>query len=145
VLKRVVFVVFAISLFASPVSAKKDVTPDWVRQRYKAGENCKEWEYLFRQYKLPVVLFSYTAYRESRCRASAVNARWDKHGNLVWTLNRNGTFDSGLLQINSSWRSVTRQVCGGGLDRLFDPVCNVKVAAHLYHGSGAGHWGYRTP
>jgi hypothetical protein len=140
-LKRICAVVFAVSMFASPV-AGKPVTPDWVKERYKAGENCKEWEYLFRLHKLPVVLFSYTAFRESRCRASAVNARW-KNGKIVWTLNRNGTYDSGLLQINSSWRTVTRQVCGGGLDRLFDPVCNVKVAAFLYHDSGAGHWGFR--
>lgn len=140
-LKRLLVVVFAVLAFASPVDGKP-VTPDWVKDRYKAGQRCPEWEYLLRQYKLPVVLFSYTMHRESRCRPQAVNARW-KGGKIVWTLNRNGTYDSGLLQINSSWRTVTRQVCGGDLTELFDPVCNVKVAAHLYHESGAGHWGYR--
>lgn len=142
-MKRFIVVVFAVLAFASPVEARQ-VTPDWVKARYKAGQNCPEWEYLLRQYKLPVVLFSYTMHRESQCRPSAVNARW-RDGKIVWTLNRNGTYDSGLLQINSSWRTVTRQVCGGDLTQLFDPVCNVKVAAHLYHESGAGHWGYRTP
>ena len=140
-LKRLLVVVFAVSLYAAPVHGKQ-VTPDWVKTRYKSGQSCPEWEYLLKQYKLPVVLFSYTMHRESRCRPGAVNARW-RNGKIVWTLNRNGTYDSGLLQINSSWRTVTRQVCGGGLTELFDPVCNVKVAAHLYHGSGAGHWGYR--
>lgn len=140
-LKRICAVVFAISMLASPVEGKQ-VTPDWVKQRYKAGQNCKEWEYLLELYKLPVVLFSYIAYRESRCRPAAVNAKW-KNGKIVWTLNRNGTYDSGLWQINSSWRTVTKNVCGGDLTKLFDPVCNVKVAAFLYHDSGAGHWGFR--
>ena len=141
-MKRFIVVVFAVLAFVSPVEAKP-VTPDWVKDRYKAGQRCPEWEYLLRQYKLPVVLFSYTMHRESRCRPQAVNARW-RDGKIVWTLNRNGTYDSGLLQINSSWRTVTRQVCGGDLTELFDPVCNVKVAAYLYHESGAGHWGYRN-
>ncbi len=140
-MKRIAAVLFAISALTA-TSVKAADAPAWVVAKYNAGSRCEKWEPLFRKHGLPVVLFSYISFRESRCRPGAVNAKW-RDGKIVWTLNKNGTYDSGILQINSSWRTVTRNVCGGGLDRLFDPVCNVKVAAFLYHDSGAGHWGFK--
>lgn len=95
---------------------------------------CPHWEPLFKDYQLPVKLFSYIAWRESRCDPNAVNALW-KNDKIVWTLNQNGSYDSGLLQINSSWKKVTSQVCNsqyGNLTVLTIPSCNVKVAKYLY-------------
>lgn len=107
-------------------------------------KRCPQFEHLFRKHKMPVRVFSYISWRESRCRPSAVNARW-RDGKIIWTLNKNGTYDSGLLQINSGWKTVTAQVCRskwGDLTVLFDPKCNVAVAAYLFHdGGGLGHWG----
>ena len=89
---------------------------------------------------LPVNVFSMIAYRESRCRINAINAKWNAAGEMTWALNKNRTYDSGLLQINSSWKTVTRQVCGGGLDLLLTLDCNLKVARYLLDNGGLNHW-----
>jgi hypothetical protein len=78
-----------------------------------------------------VDVFSYIAWRESGCNPKAINAKFDSNGNVTWTLNKNGSIDRGLVQINSCWRSVTKKVCGTGLDGLFDVDCNLKVAKYL--------------
>lgn len=95
---------------------------------------CPNWEPLFKDHQLPSKLFSYIAWRESRCNPGAVNAIWE-NGKIVWTLNQDGSYDSGLLQINSTWKTVTSQVCKaqyGDLTVLTVPSCNVKVAKYLY-------------
>lgn len=105
---------------------------------------CPRFEELFAEYGLvPVETFSYIAYRESRCRPRAVNARWDAEGNIVWTLNKDGSYDSGLLQINSTWKTVTRQICGGGIEMLKQLDCNLRVAKYLLDNGGLGHWGVK--
>lgn len=108
------------------------------------SERCPRFEHLFRKHKMPVEVFSYIAWRESRCRPTAVNARW-RNGKIVWTLNQNGTYDSGLLQVNSGWKTVTAQICRskfGDLTVLLEPECNVAVGAYLYHdGGGLRNWG----
>ena len=109
------------------------------------GKSCPQFEELFKEYGLnPVKTFSYIAYRESRCRPKAVNAKWDENGNVTWTLNNNGSIDRGLFQINSSWRTVTSNVCGskaGDMDVLYDLDCNLKVAKYLLDNGGLSHWG----
>lgn len=107
------------------------------------SERCPEWEQKINEYGLPVELFSYIAYRESRCNPKSINAKFDANGNVIWTLNKNGSIDRGLVQINSCWRSVTRKICGTGLNGLFDPDCNLSVAKYLYENGGASHWGFR--
>lgn len=95
---------------------------------------CPNWEPLFKDHQLPSKLFSYIAWRESRCNPGAVNALWE-NGKIVWTLNQDGSYDSGLLQINSTWKTVTSKVCKaqyGDLTVLTVPSCNVKVAKYLY-------------
>jgi hypothetical protein len=98
------------------------------------------------QYGLPANPFASIAYRESRCNPSAINARWDKQGNMVYSLNKNGTWDSGLLQINSGHKERVRRICGkqaldNNLSGLLDIDCNLKVAADLYdNGKGLSHW-----
>jgi hypothetical protein len=103
---------------------------------------CPDFEPMFKQYGLePVGVFSYIAFRESRCRVKAINARFDQDGNVVWTLNRDGSIDRGLLQVNSSWRSVTRRICGTDVDGLLVLDCNLRVAKYLLDNGGLGHWG----
>jgi hypothetical protein len=97
-------------------------------------KSCPAWEAVFRYYKLPVKQFSYIAWRESRCSPKAVSR-----------LNSNGTKDYGLLQINSSWKSVTANVCHskfGDMGALLNYKCNMKVAKWLleHTSSGLGNW-----
>ena len=96
-------------------------------------KSCPQWE---KQLKanglLPVKKFSYIMWRESRCQEKVVS-----------DLNSNGTRDYGLLQVNSSWRTVTAQVCSskrGDLKVLLSHKCNLKVARYLLNNGGLGHW-----
>jgi hypothetical protein len=103
---------------------------------------CPKWEAKFKEYGLPVEVFSYIAYRESKCNPKAVNARWNSKGQLTYTLNNNGTWDSGLVQINSSWVSTVREVCKvdtgsfrRDLEALLKVDCNLKVAKWIMENS----------
>ena len=143
-MKRIIVVLFAVSVFVPNAVFAKAAYPTWVDAAWREGKRCKRWEPLFQRHGLPVIPFSYLSWREARCKADVVNARW-RDGKLVWTLNRNGTYDSGLLQVNSSWVTVTAEVCGskrGDLSVLRQPGCNVAVAAYLYANGGFGHWGW---
>lgn len=102
---------------------------------------CKQWESLFAQYQLPVKVFSYIAWRESRCQANVIG--WNfKPGvskndceTMTTSCHALSSYDSGLLQINSTWKTVTSDVCNtvrGDMSVLTDPHCNVKVAKYLY-------------
>jgi hypothetical protein len=94
-------------------------------------KSCPQWESKLKaQGLVPVKKFSYIMWRESRCQEKVVSKP-----------NSNGTRDYGLLQINSSWRTVTRQVCGGtNLNVLLNSKCNLKVAKYLFDNGGIGHW-----
>ena len=111
----------------------------------KEVKRCPKFEPLFEQYGLlPVETFSYIAWRESRCRTEAINATWDKNGNMTYHLNKNKTWDSGLLQINSSWKTVVSKICGtkwGDMSVLHDLDCNLRVAKYLLDNGGLAHWG----
>ena len=96
-------------------------------------KRCPQWEAEFAAFGLPVETFSYIAYRESRCDPLAHNK----------TLNRNKSQDRGLVQINSSWVTVTAKQCAsqrGDLSVLFNVRCNLAVARYLYRNCGLGHW-----
>ena len=96
-------------------------------------KRCPQWEDEFAEFGLPVQAFSYIAYRESRCNPMA----WNK------TLNRNGSQDRGLVQINSGWVTVTAKECAsqrGDLSVLFNVRCNLAVARYLYRNGGLRHW-----
>lgn len=99
-------------------------------------KRCPRWEPKFAEYGLPVEIFSYIAWRESRCNPKSVSRP-----------NRNGTIDHGLVQINSSWVSVTSEVCRskkGDLSVLQNPNCNLKVAEYLLRERNGGlrNWGF---
>lgn len=96
-------------------------------------KRCPQWEPLIAEYGLPVETFSYIMWRESRCLETA----WNR------TLNRDGSQDRGLVQINSTWKTVTANTCGtpyGKMDVLFNPRCNLAVARYLYDNGGLRHW-----
>ena len=105
---------------------------------------CPQFEQVFKAYGLvPVKTWSYIAWRESRCRPNAQNATWDKNGNVTYMLNKNGTYDTGLLQINSSWKTVTQNVCGkdavnNRMQGLKDLDCNLRVARYIMENSSGG-------
>ena len=89
---------------------------------------------MLRKHGLPVAVFDHIMWRESRCIATAVSRP-----------NGNGTIDSGLLQINSSWRTLTAKTCKRPyrqvIKSLTDPSCNLKVARVLWaNGKGASNW-----
>jgi len=89
---------------------------------------------MFKEFGLPARTFSKIAWRESRCNPKSVSA-----------IRYTGRPDVGLLQIQGSWRTVTRQVCKlkPGQDHikaLKKPKCNVAVARHLYKDGGLDHW-----
>jgi hypothetical protein len=108
-----------------------EVVPDGVPA--DKTKRCPQWEDEFAEFGLPVQAFSYIAYRESRCNPLAHNK----------TLNRNGSQDRGLVQVNSSWVTVTAKQCAsqhGDLSVLFNVRCNLAVARYLYRNGGLRHW-----
>ena len=126
---RKLIVAIAISLFALPTQASAE------------SGRCPKWEPAIKAAGLPVKEFSYIAWRESRCRIKAINAIWE-NGKIVWTLNKNGTYDSGLLQINSGHRELVKKVCKGDLPLLLTLPCNLSVAKQLYDAHGLQPWTY---
>ena len=98
------------------------------------AKSCPQWEPLLRKHfpAKVVPIMSKIAYRESRCQARVISA----------VRKSTGRPDVGLLQIQGSWQTVTKQVCKttNVIRSLQDPVCNVKVAGYLYRNGGLGHW-----
>jgi len=89
---------------------------------------------MFRKHGLPVEIFDYIVWRESRCSAKAISKP-----------NRDGSRDYGLSQVNGSWRSLTARTCKRPANQiaksLTDPSCNLKVASVLWaDGKGASNW-----
>lgn len=109
------------------------------------SKRCPEWESKFKEYGLPVQIFSYIAFRESNCNEKAINAKFDKKGNITWTLNNDGSIDRGLVQVNSCWKSVVKDICGTNLDGLLNIDCNLKVAKYILENTkgGLGNWGFK--
>jgi len=105
------------------------------------SKRCPMWEQLFDDVGLePVEVFSYVAWRESGCNPGAQNATWDKNGNMTYALNKDKSYDTGLLQINSSWRSRVAEVCGkeaieNRMEGLKNIHCNVKFAKWIMDNS----------
>lgn len=100
-----------------------------------ATKRCPQYEAKFAEHGLPPEIFSYIAWRESRCNPKSEN----------WTLNANGSSDHGLVQINSSWKTVVAESCGskrGDLTVLLNVDCNLKVAKRLLETSAdpLGNW-----
>lgn len=114
---------------------------------------CPKWEAKLEEYGLePVDYFSYVMWRESRCQTEAVG--WNYRSGMTRSDCGSGMYlqhmkckavkswDVGLLQINSSWNTVTKEVCGKGTYTrvLMNPDCNLRVARWLMLNGGYGHW-----
>jgi hypothetical protein len=107
----------------------------------KGSRGCPQFEPIFRKYGLlPVKTFSYIAWRESRCRIKAINAVFGKNGEIIWALNKNRTYDSGLLQVNSGHRESVKRICKADLDALLTLDCNLRVSKYLLNNGGLAHW-----
>ena len=117
------------------------------------ANTCPQYHAALRKAGLPIEPFSKIMYRESRCVPGAIGWNYQPGTSYkdckrqVATLYKRcravRTYDSGLLQINSTWVSVTAQVCKspyGNMTVLLQPKCNLAVAAHLYKTSGIGNW-----
>ena len=128
-------------VIASPYDARFNYPKD-------PKKRCPAWEpLLYEAALLPVDVFSYIAWRESGCNPGAQNAKWDANGNMTYHLNNDKSYDTGLLQINSSWKTVTAKVCGedavkNRMQGLKDPICNVNVARYIMVNSKGklGNW-----
>ena len=124
-----------------PMSAVYNIPED-------QSKRCPMWEPLFKEVGLqPVEVFSYIAWRESGCNPAAQNARWDANGNMTYALNKDKSYDTGLLQINSSWKSRVADVCGkdaveNRMSGLKDVRCNVIFAKWIMDNSQGklGNW-----
>ncbi len=130
---RKLILAIAITFFAIPSQASA------------ATNSCPKWEPAIKAAGLPVKEFSYIAWRESRCRIKAINAIWNEKGEMIYHLNKNKSYDSGLLQINSGHREMVRRVCGGNLSLLLTLDCNLAAAKHLYDAHGLSPWTFVKP
>lgn len=128
-------------------------------RKVPSGEEyrCPKWEPLLRKYELPVELYSYLIWRESRCQSASIG--WNYKSNkgpwncklapahIYKKCKAVDSYDSGLLQINSSWTTLVSDVCNGkwgDMKILLKPECNVKVAAVLYNeAKGLTNWGFK--
>lgn len=152
-MKRIITVICAILIVASPASAKDNKVPSWVKEAMRDGKRCAKWEPTMKRYGLPVVPFSYIMWRESRCRVKVIG--WNYKQGMNHTHCRKAdaqeykrcdavdSYDSGLFQINSSWVTVTSKVCDkqwGDLTPLLSAQCNFKVTKYLYNNGGLLHW-----
>jgi hypothetical protein len=105
---------------------------------------CPQFETTLAAYGLfPIDTWSYIAWRESRCNPDAQNAEWDANGNMTYALNKNGTYDTGLVQINSSWKTAVREICGpealeNNMQGLKDVDCNLRVARFIMENTAGG-------
>jgi hypothetical protein len=103
----------------------------------------------------PTAVWSYIAWRESRCQPKAIGWNY-KSGkshldcrlapaNIYKRCSAIRSYDSGAMQINSTWKTVTAQVCNakfGNLEVLRKVDCNLAVAKYLFDNGGLGHWGF---
>lgn len=102
--------------------------------------DCPQHHAILKQYGLPPKVFGPIAWRESRCNFRSVSA----------VRKSTGYPDVGLLQIQGSWRTVTRSICKlrpnqNHLKALTQPACQLKVAAYLWaDGAGASNWSVRS-
>ena len=120
-----------------------------------SSERCPKQERLLRQYFPADVVptMSRIMWRESRCLETAVgwnykrpygpaNCRRAPFEIYLKTCRYIASFDSGYLQVNSSWSTVTKRLCGRSPREgaLLEAKCNLEVAKWLYENGGLGHW-----
>ena len=131
-----------------------------VKRQIPKGEEyrCPQYNQLIKEAGLPVQIFSYIMWRESRCIAKAIGWNYKKGKNhndckvskasIYKKCKAIASYDSGLFQINSSWTTLTHNLCGkrwGDMTVLLQTHCNIKVAKYLlYEGGGFSNWGFKV-
>lgn len=114
---------------------------------------CRKWHSELRKHGLPVKVFAPIMWRESRCQKKAVGWNY-KSGmshkdcklspaHIYRKCGAVKSYDVGLLQINSSWKTVTAKVCKSEFGKMLvlqKPDCNLRVARYLYDNGGMSHW-----
>lgn len=130
------------------------LTPTHAHHTPKKPLPCPQWHDALRKHGLPVEIFAPIMWRESRCQPKAVGWNYHKnkshrdckksHARTYRKCKAVKSYDIGLLQINSSWKSLTAKTCNyryGKMLILQRPSCNLKVAAILYdNGRGVSNW-----
>jgi len=113
---------------------------------------CQQWHKQLRANGLPVEVFAPIMYRESRCQRTAVGWNYKKNRNhkdcklspaaTYRKCKHIKSYDIGLLQINSTWKTLTYQTCKTKeILTLQKASCNLAVAALIYNkGLGLGNW-----
>lgn len=115
------------------------------------GLPCPEWHDAMRKAGLPVRVLAPVMWRESRCLPNAIGWNYKQgksHKNCKLSpahtyrkCSAVKSYDIGLLQVNSNWKSVTRSICkSSDILILLDPSCNLAVSAYLYANGGSSHW-----
>lgn len=115
------------------------------------GLPCPEWHDALRNAGLPVRVFAPIMWRESRCQPKAIGWNYKQgksHRDCKLSPARTyrkcsavRSYDIGLLQVNSTWFSVTKAICkSSDILILQKPSCNIAVAAYLYANGGSSHW-----
>lgn len=102
--------------------------------------DCPKLHKILSEYGLPPHIFGPIAWRESRCNFKSISK----------VRKSTGYPDVGLLQIQGSWRTVTRQICHlkknqNHITALTKPDCQLRVAHYLWgYGEGASNWSIRS-
>jgi hypothetical protein len=144
-LKRILILTTVLITLSNPAVSHADSTKT---------KSCPQYEAMLRKHGLPVKQFSYLMWRESRCQPKAIGWNYKPgKGPKDCVISPAETYrlckairsyDIGLLQNNSGWRTVTSQVCNRPYRQLIksltDPSCNLKVAKYLYDNGGLAHW-----
>lgn len=149
-MKRIAVILIAAVMAAPNPALAASATP----YEKAVQEACKRWEPMMRAHGLPVKVFTKIAYRESRCQPRAIGWNYHRgkshrdcklsHATTYRRCKAVKSYDIGLFQINSTWKSLTRKVCrapGADILILQKPECNMRVAARLYDGGkGLSNW-----
>jgi hypothetical protein len=132
------------------------VTPATVNAHHKPPKPlpCPQWHDAMRKHGLPVKVFAPIMWRESKCQPKAIG--WNYHKGMshkdcklsAATTYRKckavKSYDIGLMQINSSWKTLTAKVCKAKYGKMLvlqKADCNLRVAAVLYNkGKGMSNW-----
>lgn len=119
---------------------------------------CAKYDGLIKKMDLHVEIFSYIMWRESRCQPKAIGWNYKpgmsykncktSHHTTYKKCKAVKSYDLGLLQINSTWVTVTHRICKkpwGDMTVLLQIECNLKVAKYLFfNANGFGNWGFKV-
>lgn len=147
-MRRTVAATFlVVSIFVgNPVASPVEASNVWLCPKYtaqiKKAFPRKDWRTMDR-----------IMWRESKCQTRAIGWNYHKgkshrdcklsHARTYRKCPAVKSYDVGLFQINSSWKTVTARICRSQYGKMLvlqKSSCNFKVAAYLYKNGGLKHW-----